>query len=100
HQVRWQGTGLDAGRERVRMAHRGEGRNGMSVSAPAIYETAKNEALSNASQASGTPTLKTLREASLRALEGTSFPSRKTEAWKYTSIQPLADGHLRRRAEG
>ncbi|MCG8393481.1 MAG: Fe-S cluster assembly protein SufD [Pseudomonadales bacterium] len=30
----------------------------------------------------------------LEALEAASFPERKTERWKYTSLQALADGHL------
>ncbi|MBD3644003.1 MAG: Fe-S cluster assembly protein SufD, partial [Alcanivorax sp.] len=30
----------------------------------------------------------------LTNLEAASFPERKTERWKYTSLQALADGHL------
>lgn len=72
----------------------------MSVPATSVPETVKDRALANARQAAEAPALKALREASLGALEGVAFPGRKTEAWKYTSIQPLADGHLEARAEG
>ncbi|MGB1465528.1 MAG: Fe-S cluster assembly protein SufD [Alcanivorax nanhaiticus] len=38
--------------------------------------------------------------ADLGALEAISFPERKTERWKYTSLQALADGHLNAVARG
>lgn len=38
--------------------------------------------------------------ADLGALEAISFPERKTERWKYTSLQALADGHLNAVASG
>lgn len=38
--------------------------------------------------------------ANLAALEAISFPERKTERWKYTSLQALADGHMNAVANG
>ncbi len=38
--------------------------------------------------------------ANLAALEAISFPERKTERWKYTSLQALADGHMNAVASG
>ena len=43
------------------------------------------------------PALTALRDNSLAALKAVVFPGRKTEQWKYTSLQPLADGHLNQR---
>ena len=41
------------------------------------------------------PALAALRDSSLAALKAAVFPGRKTEQWKYTSLQPLADGAKR-----
>ncbi len=38
--------------------------------------------------------------ADLGELEAVSFPERKTERWKYTSLQALADGHMNAVANG
>ena len=59
----------------------------MSLSASALAQELKTQALTNA-QRSGS------EGDALAALEAASFPERKTERWKYTSLQALADGHL------
>lgn len=66
----------------------------------AVPEAVKDQALASARQQAATPALDPLHQASLRALQQATFPGRKTEAWKYTSILPLADGHLQARAAG
>ncbi|MCH2553424.1 MAG: SufD family Fe-S cluster assembly protein, partial [Alcanivorax sp.] len=65
-------------------------------------EDLKRQALANVQDATESnaenPALTALRDSSLAALKAAVFPGRKTEQWKYTSLQPLADGHLNRRA--
>ena len=65
-------------------------------------EDLKRQALANVQDATESnaenPALAALRDSSLAALKAAVFPGRKTEQWKYTSLQPLADGHLNRRA--
>ena len=65
-------------------------------------EDLKRQALANVQDATESnaenPALTALRASSLAALKAAVFPGRKTEQWKYTSLQPLADGHLNRRA--
>ncbi|MFP1681031.1 Fe-S cluster assembly protein SufD [Alloalcanivorax sp. C16-1] len=65
-----------------------------------LPEDLKTRALQNARQATPAEALAPLRQDALAALEGAAFPGRKTEAWKYTSLYPLTDGHLAARAEG
>lgn len=65
-----------------------------------LPEDLKARALDNARQTAPVAALATLREAALAALRNIAFPGRKTEAWKYTSLYPLTDGHLARRADG
>jgi Fe-S cluster assembly protein SufD len=65
----------------------------MSLSASALAQELKTQALTNA-QRSGS------EGDALAALEAASFPERKTERWKYTSLQALADGHLNAIADG
>lgn len=77
----------------------------MNAPVTALPETVKNQALAGAhgaadNDAADNTSLGTLRADSLSALEKATFPGRKTEAWKYTSIQPLTDGHLQARATG
>ena len=64
-------------------------------------EDLKRQALANVQDATESkaenPALTALRDSSLAALKAAVFPGRKTEQWKYTSLQPLADGHLNRR---
>ena len=61
-------------------------------------EDLKRQALANVQDATESnaenPALTALRDSSLAALKAAVFPGRKTEQWKYTSLQPLADGHL------
>ncbi|HAR59529.1 MAG TPA: Fe-S cluster assembly protein SufD, partial [Alcanivorax sp.] len=65
-------------------------------------EDLKRQALANVQDATESnaenPALAALRDSSLAALKAAVFPGRKTEQWKYTSLQPLAGGHLNRRA--
>ncbi|MBL7251510.1 Fe-S cluster assembly protein SufD [Alloalcanivorax marinus] len=65
-----------------------------------LPEDLKTRALENARQATPVEALAPLRQEALAALEGAAFPGRKTEAWKYTSLYALTDGHLAARAEG
>ena len=64
-------------------------------------EDLKRQALANVQDATESnaenPALAALRDSSLAALKAAVFPGRKTEQWKYTSLQPLADGHLSKR---
>ena len=59
-------------------------------------EDLKRQALANVQDATESnaenPALTALRDSSLAALKAAVFPGRKTEQWKYTSLQPLADG--------
>lgn len=65
-----------------------------------LPEDLKIRALQNARQATPVEALAPLRQDALAALEGAAFPGRKTEAWKYTSLYALTEGHLAARAEG
>ena len=65
----------------------------MSLSASSLAQELKTQALANA-QRSGSA------GDALAALQAASFPERKTESWKYTSLQALADGHLNAIADG
>ena len=65
-----------------------------------LPEDLKARALQNARQATPAEALAPLRADALAALEAAAFPGRKTEAWKYTSLYALTDGHLAARAEG
>ena len=65
----------------------------MSLSASSLAQEVKTQALANA-QRSGSA------GDALAALQAASFPERKTESWKYTSLQALADGHLNAIADG
>ena len=53
----------------------------------------KTQALANARRDGG-------NDEALALLEATHFPERKTEQWKYTSLQALAAGHLNGQAQG
>ncbi|HCR79733.1 MAG TPA: hypothetical protein DIW42_09030, partial [Alcanivorax sp.] len=57
-------------------------------------EDLKRQALANVQDATESnaenPALTALRDSSLAALKAAVFPGRKTEQWKYTSLQPLA----------
>ncbi len=60
-----------------------------------LAEQLKEQALTEARrQAAREDGLAALRREGLAALERTDFPGRKTEAWKYTSLRALEDGHL------
>ena len=65
-------------------------------------EDLKRQALANVQDATESkaenPALTALRDSSLAALKTAVFPGHKTDQWKYTSLQPLADGHLNQRA--
>ena len=65
----------------------------MTVSANELALELKTQALANARRNGSEGVV-------LDALEGASFPQRKTERWKYTSLQALADGHLNGVAAG
>ena len=56
----------------------------MSLSASSLAQELKTQALANA-QTNGSA------GDALAALEAANFPERKTEQWKYTSLQALAD---------
>ncbi|EKF75683.1 ABC transporter permease [Alcanivorax hongdengensis A-11-3] len=65
----------------------------MTVSANDLALALKTQALASARRLGG-------EGDALAALEATRFPERKTERWKYTSVQALADGHLNAVAAG
>ncbi len=65
----------------------------MSLSASALAQELKSQALTNANNSGS-------KGDALAALEAANFPERKTEQWKYTSLQALADGHLNAIADG
>ncbi|MDF1724012.1 MAG: Fe-S cluster assembly protein SufD [Alcanivorax sp.] len=65
----------------------------MTLSASDLAIDLKAQALANARRHSSDGD-------ALTDLEAASFPERKTERWKYTSLQALADGHLNAVANG
>ncbi|MCY7296403.1 Fe-S cluster assembly protein SufD [Alteromonas sp. a30] len=58
----------------------------------AWFENALNRAVSSVEQASDA--LSSLKAASLAQLQQTPWPTRKTEAWKYTSLKALENCHF------
>ncbi|HBC18318.1 MAG TPA: Fe-S cluster assembly protein SufD, partial [Alcanivorax sp.] len=65
----------------------------MTLSASDLAIDLKSQALANARRHGSDGD-------ALTDLEAASFPERKTERWKYTSLQALADGHLNAVADG
>ena len=65
----------------------------MSLSASDLAIDLKTQALANARRHGSDGD-------ALTDLEAARFPERKTERWKYTSLQALADGHLNAVANG
>ena len=64
-----------------------------------LAEELKEQALRSARDRAGREDgLGTLRRRGLQALEEAEFPGRKSEAWKYTSLRALEEGHLHRLA--
>ena len=57
----------------------------MSLSASALAQELKSQALTNANNSGS-------KGDALAALEAANFPERKTEQWKYTSLQALEIG--------
>lgn len=60
----------------------------------------KRQALALAQARLRDDALTPVRRDALRLLEHTDFPDRRSEQWKYTSLQPLSAGHLQREATG
>ncbi|MDX1805112.1 MAG: Fe-S cluster assembly protein SufD [Alcanivorax sp.] len=58
-----------------------------------LADELKTRALANARESG-------INSEALSTLEAARFPERKTERWKYTSLQALADGHLDALASG
>lgn len=63
-----------------------------------LAETLRQHALTGASQSIHDDSLKGLRTRGRERLSLVPFPERKTERWKYTSLQALEPGHLQRPA--
>ncbi|MCK0153174.1 Fe-S cluster assembly protein SufD [Alcanivorax sp. S6407] len=65
----------------------------MSLTPSSLALDLKTQTLASARRLAGD-------SADLGELEAVSFPERKTERWKYTSLQALADGHMNAVANG